>query len=218
MSLINEALKRAKHAQKKDAPPLSSSAALRPTEPARPTGINPVTLLPLLFIALVVIGGCIVWIALRSDTALSTPQTVQAKSVPRSVAPSPKTESQPMIGQPVTAPSQPVAQPSPTVALATDSATPASAPAQSVPVESPTISKTTLTTAQQVVTASAPPPPPPMPKLQAIFYSPQRPTAVLDGRIVLIGKTVGEYRVVDISQESVTVVRAGQTNVLKMPD
>ena len=48
MSLINEALKRAKHAQKKDAPPpLASSAALRPTEPARPTGINyllPVTL------------------------------------------------------------------------------------------------------------------------------------------------------------------------------
>lgn len=218
MSLINEALKRAKHAQKKDAPPLVSSTTLRPTEPARPTDINPVNLLPLLFIALMVIGGGIVWIALRSGAALSGPQTVQAKSVPRSVAPSAKTESQPMIGQPVTVPSRPVAQPSPTVGLATDSATPASAPAQPTPVELPSISKATLTTTQQVVTASAPPPPPPMPKLQAIFYRPQRPTAVLDGRIVLIGKTIGEYRVVDISQESVTVVRAGQTNVLKMPD
>jgi hypothetical protein len=57
-----------------------------------------------------------------------------------------------------------------------------------------------------------------LPKLQGIFYRPERPAALLNGRTVLVGGTRGEYRVVAISQQSVTVVRAGQTNVLNMPD
>jgi hypothetical protein len=62
------------------------------------------------------------------------------------------------------------------------------------------------------------PPPPPLPKLQGIFYRPERPAALLNGKTVLIGGMSGEYRVVAISQQSATVERAGQTNVLKMPD
>lgn len=66
--------------------------------------------------------------------------------------------------------------------------------------------------------ASAPPPLLTLPKLQGVFYRPERPAALLNGKMVLIGGTVGEYRVVAMSQQSVTVVRAGQTNVLNMPD
>jgi hypothetical protein len=57
-----------------------------------------------------------------------------------------------------------------------------------------------------------------LPKLQGIIYRPDRPAVLLNGKTVLIGGTSGEYRVVAISQQSATVVRAGQTNVLEMPN
>jgi len=97
----------------------------------------------------------------------------------------------------------------------------ASVPAESElagPIITPAPLEATTTVTQSAGVANGPPPPPPLPKLQGVVYRPERPAALLDGKTVLVGRTSGEYRVVAISQQRVTVVRAGQTNVLEMPD
>jgi hypothetical protein len=68
------------------------------------------------------------------------------------------------------------------------------------------------------VPVEAPPAPPPLPKLQGIFYRPDRPSALLNGRTVFVGGRSGEFLVLAITQTSVTVTRAGQTNVLELPE
>jgi hypothetical protein len=57
-----------------------------------------------------------------------------------------------------------------------------------------------------------------LPKLQGIFYRPNRPSALLNGKTVMIGGRSGEFLVVAITQQSVTVARAGKTNVLSLPE
>jgi len=67
-----------------------------------------------------------------------------------------------------------------------------------------------------VATADPTPPKPPLPKLQGIFYRPERPSAVINGKTAFIGSRIGEYQILAITQESVTIGSAIQTNVLVM--
>jgi len=60
--------------------------------------------------------------------------------------------------------------------------------------------------------------PPVWPKLQGIFYATRNPSAVLNGKSVFIGGRVGEFVVAAIERQSVTVVGAGLTNVLSLSD
>ncbi len=53
-----------------------------------------------------------------------------------------------------------------------------------------------------------PPPPPPEPKLQGIIYAATGAWAIVDGKTVLVGDRLGEYRVKEISQRSVTLEKA----------
>ena len=62
-----------------------------------------------------------------------------------------------------------------------------------------------------VVTHLPPPPPPPVnppdaPKLQAIFYIPGKPTAIIEGKSVKPGDQFGIYRVKAISKTTVILV------------
>jgi hypothetical protein len=67
------------------------------------------------------------------------------------------------------------------------------------------------------VPAAIPEPPKPAPlRLQAIFFNPKRPTAVISGKSVFVGDKVGDLRVLAIDQESATLVGAGKTNVLTL--
>jgi hypothetical protein len=66
------------------------------------------------------------------------------------------------------------------------------------------------------VAAKAPPPGIAWPKLQGIFYRPDRPSALLNGRTFLVGERSGDCLVLAIDRQSVTLVSAGQTNVLRM--
>ncbi len=60
-------------------------------------------------------------------------------------------------------------------------------------------------------------PPPPQIKLQGIFYNPQNPSAILDGRTVFLGDRVtGGFRVIAISPTNVTLGSATETNVLSL--
>jgi len=57
----------------------------------------------------------------------------------------------------------------------------------------------------------ADPPPPPLnppeaPKLQAIFYVPSKPSAIIDGKTVYPGDQVGHYRVKTINKSTVILV------------
>ena len=69
-----------------------------------------------------------------------------------------------------------------------------------------------------VAIADPTPPKPAMPKLQGIFYRPARPSAVISGKNVFIGSRVGEFEVLAITQENVTIGSATQTNVLSLAE
>ncbi len=63
------------------------------------------------------------------------------------------------------------------------------------------------------------PPPKPAPlRLQAIVFNPQRPSALISGKTLFIGDKLGDARVVAIDQESATLVSAGKTNLLTLPE
>jgi hypothetical protein len=64
----------------------------------------------------------------------------------------------------------------------------------------------------------APPPKPALPKLQAIVFSPTRPSVMVSGKTLFIGDKLNGLRVTAIDQESVTLVGAGQTNVLTLAE
>jgi hypothetical protein len=65
------------------------------------------------------------------------------------------------------------------------------------------------------VAAEAPKPAVTVYKLEGIFYSAKKPTAVINGDLVSVGSRVEAGRVVAIDEESATVVtEAGETNLL----
>ena len=78
-------------------------------------------------------------------------------------------------------------------------------------------SAATATTNPAPVVEPPPPPPPPL-KLQGVVYNPQRPSALINGHTVFIGDRVRECRVVAITTGTVTLVGAGQTNVLSLSE
>ena len=71
--------------------------------------------------------------------------------------------------------------------------------------------------ANSVAIAPPPPKPPPL-RLQAIVFNPRRPSVVINGRTLFLGEKLGDSRVVAIDQESATLVGAGKTNILTMPE
>ena len=62
------------------------------------------------------------------------------------------------------------------------------------------------------------PPEPQLPRLHGIVFNPTRPTAFLNGKSVAVGGRVGEYTILAITKQAVTVERSGQTNVLTMEE
>jgi hypothetical protein len=62
------------------------------------------------------------------------------------------------------------------------------------------------------------PPKPKLPKLQAIVFSPARPSVMISGKTLFIGDKLNGFRVTAIDQESATLVGGGQTNVLSLSE
>ena len=207
MSLINDALKRAKQVQQDSAPPAPSNTDLRPAEHrqyARPAvGLAIPTLLGL---------GSVVLLFLLWQTARnSNQQTLEVKA---------RTRSQTVaISQPS---EQPVAAQNVVIKDPTNLPAAVSAPAAASPVTSPA-SNNAVSTAAVVVTeaasnivAAVAPAKPALPKLQVIVYSPTRPSAMINGKTLFLGDKIGDFRVRAIDQESVVLVGAGQTNILTL--
>lgn len=211
MSLINDALKRAKQAQQKPSS-LPAGAPLRPAEPARSVNAPRSLLLPILAAALLVfVGGILIVVAL---SRVFRPKSVEPVESLSAVV-SPKDNPGPAATLPRTVEVPP----------ATSISTP-TAVFQPVLTNRPPAAVVTPVVAQSVVTVessnSVPvvqvPLEPQLPRLQGIVFNPVRPTAFLNGKSVVVGGHVGEYTVMAITKQAVTVERAGQTNVLTMEE
>lgn len=210
MSLINDALKRARQAQ-----PTTPSHRSQPMTPAadRRPAYWPILLVPLLLIGVVVVATWFFWQAANaSRQALAQPPVLraQARENPRLVTSSP----------PMLSPS-PVNQSSP----ATDFSTPSAIPVPAlIPANPSGGAVQDQTTSVQVASAAPPvtnPPPvepskPPPLKLKAIIYQPDNPSVLINSKTLFLGDKIGDSRVIDITQDSVKLLCQGQTNVLTL--
>ncbi len=245
MSLVNDALKRARQAQKKSSRPPAISPAPRHVEPVCQNSSSSGIPWSFAIVALLGVTSCVLWFAWRAgSSAPSAMIAARAKSAPapNHTLPSRARPTQPTLTPAIVQPvatavgnapgadapwpirSQPGAQRNSAVLAASFSPAPVSAPASAsaqvepASPESVAVSTSVGPTVTQPVVVATGPPPPPLPKLQGIIYRPERPTALLDGKTVLIGRTSGGYQVVGISEQTVTLVRAGHTNILELPD
>jgi hypothetical protein len=183
MSMINDALKRAKETQPKstaaaEGPPLQHVNVVRPAR--RPDLLLPLLVAVILLLAALLFG---LW----------------SKSLP---------EVQPVQVAEISKPVPVIAPPTNLMANLTNGTNATNA------------SNATNTISTNVVLAvMEPPKPPPITyKLQSIFYRPNNPSAVINGKTLYLGSKVGEAHVLAIGKESATIVTAsGQTILLELP-
>jgi len=100
------------------------------------------------------------------------------------------------------------AQPTPTPAV----------PSNSSPVAASNAAKVVKPTVVVVTTSAVPATPvkfPPL-RLQSIFYRPANPSVLINGKTLFLGDEIQGVAVADISPSSVTLVLSGQTNVLTL--
>jgi len=208
MSLINDALKRAREAQGQAPPPPPSPLEFRPVELAQLRKQGPSFTLIVTVCIAVFLGGLLIWQwlgksnATRSMAAKAAPLESPASAPPATVT----TPTAPPISV-----SGKVPQPLP----ATEIKMAASAP---LPVTE--IPPSTVPAIQPAAPVSVPviePAKPAPPRLQAIVFRRSRPSAMISGKTLFVGDKFGELRVVAISEDSATLVGGGQTNVLILP-
>lgn len=206
MSLINDALKRARQAQQKNSPPPVPGVPLRPVDVARMKNSGPGLLVPIAVAVVVLMAFGIGWVANRRDAGSSAaPVTNQeTKRPPAAIAPA--SELVPRSPEPVPEPAV-VPIPAPAVSPPLAPATPAPTPVTSAPP---------ATATAPAAEPATPPPAIAWPKLQGIIYRPDQPSALLNNQTVLIGGRSGEFLVVAIDRQSVTLECAGQTNILRL--
>lgn len=185
MSLINDALKRAKAAQKSDPPSGGPPLEFRPVEPGQGPPKQPLWFFVAGVVAVIVIAT-IAWKVFSKNE--QPPLKVEAKGV---LAPT-NSDSGPAS---------------------------ASAPAGKGPIPPPEPKPTTYQPRTQAIAgaisvAATEPSAPAPPKLQGIVFHPTRPSAVISGKTVFVGDKAGDFRVIAIKRDSVTLVSATATNVL----
>jgi hypothetical protein len=210
MSLINDALRRAKEAQQQTPSIRPPELPFRPVEPAQQSarrGLGLFLPVALAAVALLVLLFAWAWIHPR---AAATPIEVNARTarVPEAAAPAPAPAVEP-------APAQ---KPASTSAPTTGTAAKLVAHAADAPAVKPlaNVEESKATNAPALV---PPPPPKPAPlRLQAIVFNPKRPSAMISGKTLFIGDKLGDQRVVAIDKDSVTLVGAGQTKVLSLAE
>ncbi len=191
MSLINEALKRAKQAQQENPP------ALPPLEfhPEEPGQISPRrTTLLIVGITLVVVmilgmAGMLIWYVSQAN--------------PASLAVAARTVDGPV-------------PPSQSGVKAAASATVTSPSIAATTTNHSEVSDASNTNRGPVVAEIIAAIQPPALKLQGIFFSPSRPSVVVNGKTIYLGDRVNGFRLIAISPVAATFVSATETNVLSL--
>ena len=212
MSLINDALRRAKDAQQQTPLPPSHDLPFRPVEPAQQSARRGLGLLlpaALAAVALLTLLLAWQWVQRRNpaepaDVNARTARVASAAAAPQPAsAPAAAGATAPALAtQPVPA-TQPTSPPSPITGAATNA--PAADAQESTVTNTPAV--------------TPPPAPKPAPlRLQAIVFNPTRPSAMISGKTLFIGDKLGDLRVVAIGPQSATLVGAGQTNVFSLSE
>ncbi len=202
MSLINEALKHAKKTQTETPPP---PLQFRGADKKHNRRVLPILVGAAL--TLIFAGGMalfVVFLFKRQESRLSA----GARTAP----PLPAVSQQPPVITPVVAAELPPPAPGKTNDVTERPPAPSDGkgPIPSFPGEYKTNS---LPVSVQVEAAK-----PAVIKLQGIFFNPAQPSAVINGRTVYVGNAVGGSRVIQITQETVTLVSETATNVLSLSE
>ena len=197
MSLINDALKRAKQAHDQQAAPPVRSAPLHTVPPPAPSLVWPLTIL-VVALAAIIIGVAVFWQKTKINPAPAVAQTQPApQSVAVAPAPAPTAFVEPA---PVRSRAGPAPTPAPVAASVAPRAEPVGTPPAAAPVSEPPAADAFPTV-----------------RLQGILYQPGRPAAIINGRTLFIGDRLADITVIAINQSSATLVWNGVTNVLSLP-
>jgi len=208
MSLINDALRRAKAAQPNPATPADGPVMHLAREPRVAARAGNDFLLPAIIVVIFLLAAILLWMWFHGG---SGEIQVRARTLPAAETVQPT----------------PAAAPAPAPAVVETAKSPALAAA---PAETNSTNSTTPATrvepavstnpAVAVTPTNATPalPPPVTYKLQSIFYRAKNPCAVINGKTLFVGGHVGEAHVLAIDQESVTIVTEdGKKKVLELP-
>ncbi len=207
MSLVNDALKRAKQLQP---PALTAPAAgpeLRPAEPTkepRELGLFLPLILGMLAVLLFLIGGLMLArnYSARARQAQPEPSSSQLRVAAVKPASAPA-RTAPAEAEPALAAHRRNATASPTTNTGTQVAAVSNAPSpDSIVTPPPSVE---------------PPRPKPAPlKLQAIIFNPRRPSAVISGKTMFLGDRIGEWRLMAIGANTAKLTGPAGTNVLSL--
>ena len=209
MSLINDALKRAKQAQQENPFGGQPAAPLQPVDDASRPNYFLRSAVALLAVVTLACSGWFFW-KWGSSRGRSVVTVNEAKAGPAAQSKTP-TQSPPhksviLVSTNIVVRSNVAAAPQP------------GADVWSGPTNA------SITTSQPGAAAPAPaaePAPPPSPfadlKLRSIIYREGKPAAVINGDMLHVGDEILGARVVRIELHSVTVERKGETNELRLP-
>jgi hypothetical protein len=209
MSLINDALKRAKQAQAQN--PFGGQPAV-PLQPVDDTGRPNYWLrsgAALLVIGTLACSGWFFWKWWGSRGERSP--ALAANEAKADLAAQSKTPPQPSARKSI-------------IQVSTNIVVRSNAAVTSKPVVLSAPTNASISTSQNTAAAPTPPAepaPPPSPfadlKLRSIIYREDRPAAVINGDMLYLGDEIRGARVVRIDRHSVTVERNGETNELRLP-
>ena len=196
MSQINDALKRA---QAQQSPPPGNAGQWQPPAPEQTATRGVGLAVPFVFALIALLGLFFLWQVRQKQAAQNHAPAESRLAAAASVAP----ETAPQAAAPVETVA--VSNPKTDVTAPAEQKPAASAPIAAAPVPQP-------------VTASvspAAPAPPPL-RLQAVLFSGQNSSAMINGQTVMAGDSVGEYHVSTINRRSVTLISATRTNILTL--
>jgi hypothetical protein len=202
MSLINDALKRAKatHQQSARPSPMQDVPALVTTPSSHPS--SPAWLWVAIIVLLVGLGAFLIGQSMRNSGNInslgSDAANVATKQPISTTTRTASTISENPTPVPVEAPSAQVA--------------PAAIPVSS---NATVIASVQTDSTDVAAVVAAPAPPPPM-KLQSIIYDPQHPSAMINGKLLFPGDSFGELHVQEIHRNGVTLSGGGKTNLLSL--
>ena len=194
MSLINDALRRAKQTTKGQSEDSSAGAPMEPVQlPQGSSSQFASKKFPIVLAIILLAGGFFYWERAQNKVSTNNVSSEPAKIVLISANPT-----------------TPVPEP-----VVTSVIEPPKKTANQL-VNSVTTERTNNVTEAITVVATPAPPSPPQLKLQGIFYRLNNSTALINGKTVGVGQIISGVRVLKIDRQSVTLEWSGQTNVLTM--
>jgi len=227
MSRINDALKRAQQAQDNQPGTPAAGPKLKPIEPQPRRPRNFRWVFPASIFTSMGLMALLMWHLSQKNAARNAPPMPAQNEVAANNNSAPPSETMPAppaapapTPQPVAASPESLAPtPAVTAKIASAPAASSSPAAAAAPPPAPAAAPA----ATGAIAVAAPPTPPPAPqldppRLQGIVFHPTRPWAIIGGKSVFVGDKVGGFRVREIKANHVTLVTAGQTNVLYMQE